>query len=209
MPPVCSCGATLPEDARFCHRCGKPQRDEFPHAEPEPASVAVAPAYSAPAAKVAAPQGVSFSNPLALRTSLLVAFISTFVEIVPYVAFVAPILGGFVSASLYQRRSGQALSPGSGAKMGWLTAILNALLITILLTVEFAIAGPAMFDALRESVRQQASSPAQAQALQMMGDPRVLALMALIVWIAFFVISSLLYMAGGALAARLHRQKTS
>ena len=28
MPDFCTCGAELPPDARFCHRCGKPQREE-------------------------------------------------------------------------------------------------------------------------------------------------------------------------------------
>ena len=28
MPEFCTCGAELPPDARFCHRCGKPQREE-------------------------------------------------------------------------------------------------------------------------------------------------------------------------------------
>ena len=26
VPEFCTCGARLPEDARFCHKCGKPQR---------------------------------------------------------------------------------------------------------------------------------------------------------------------------------------
>src|SRR6266511_3175895 len=27
MPAYCTCGAELPPDARFCHKCGKPQFD--------------------------------------------------------------------------------------------------------------------------------------------------------------------------------------
>ena len=34
MPEFCSCGAQLPPDALFCHKCGKPQRDIV---EPDPA----------------------------------------------------------------------------------------------------------------------------------------------------------------------------
>jgi hypothetical protein len=209
MPPVCSCGATLPEDARFCHRCGRPQRDEFPDVKIEPDRVSVATAPPASSVVTSIVQTVSFSNPLVLRTSLLVASITTMLEIIPYVGFIAPILGGFAAAALYQRRSGQVLTAGSGAKLGWITAILNALLFTIFISLDFAVAGPAMFDALRENVRQQASSPAQIQALQMMNDPRFLAVMVLMIWVLLFVTSSLLYMAGGALAARMQRQKVS
>ena len=27
VPEYCTCGAQLPPDARFCHKCGKPQYD--------------------------------------------------------------------------------------------------------------------------------------------------------------------------------------
>src|ERR1017187_9471093 len=27
MPEFCTCGAQLPPDSLFCHKCGKPQRD--------------------------------------------------------------------------------------------------------------------------------------------------------------------------------------
>ena len=93
--------------------------------------------------------------------------------------------------------------------MGWITAILNALLFTVFMSMNFAVAGPAIFELLRENVRQQASSPAQQQALQMMGDSRFLVAMVLVLWIVLFTFSSLLYMAGGALAARMYRAKTS
>ncbi len=205
MPLVCSCGATLPEDARFCHRCGKPQRDEFVEIAPEPAPVAVAPV--APDA-VAARQSVSFNNPLALRTSLLVASVASILEVVPVLQLIAPILGGFATASLYQKRSGQVLTAGAGAKLGWITAILNALLFTVFMSLNLAREGSAVFDGLRDTARQQATSPAQLEALKMMNDGRFLAVMVLIVWIFFFVFSSLLYMAGGALAARMSRPKT-
>jgi predicted amidophosphoribosyltransferase len=60
MPEFCTCGAELPPDARFCHRCGKPQREEI---EPETvapippgtpavvAAVTTSPEATAPAAR--------------------------------------------------------------------------------------------------------------------------------------------------------------
>ena len=39
MPDSCTCGAQLPPDALFCHKCGKPQRDLVtPDDPPEPVS---------------------------------------------------------------------------------------------------------------------------------------------------------------------------
>ena len=37
VPEFCTCGAQLPPDARFCHKCGKPQYDYPGVEEPEPA----------------------------------------------------------------------------------------------------------------------------------------------------------------------------
>lgn len=204
MTPICSCGATLPDDARFCHRCGKPQREETREARSE----FVAP-HSITLSRPQPPEGITFSNPLALRTSVLVAIVSTVVELVPFTGILAPLLGGFVSAFLYQRRSGHAITSGAGAKLGWITAILNALMITAFVSVRLAVSGNAMVDMLREGLRQQAASPSQQQALQMMSDSRFLALVVLIIWIVLFAFGSALFMAGGALGARIYRTKAS
>ncbi len=205
MPSVCSCGATLPEDARFCHRCGKPQREEFTDVEPVRApEPVVTSARNAPRE-----QSATFGNPLALRTSLLVASIATILEITPFAAILAPVMGGFAAALLYKVRSGQALTPRMGAKLGWMTAVLNAVLLTVYVSFRFAVAGASLFDPLRESFRLQAKSAAQMQALEMMNDPRFLAFLVLMMWIMMFGLASLLYMAGGALAARVYREKTS
>ena len=37
MSEFCTCGAELPPDALFCHKCGKPQREISAHVEEEPA----------------------------------------------------------------------------------------------------------------------------------------------------------------------------
>src|SRR5258708_21315931 len=65
MPDFCSCGAQLPEDARFCHKCGKPQREEIV-VEPPPAPPAAA-APPAPGDAAAWPRAPSFRHPLAWR----------------------------------------------------------------------------------------------------------------------------------------------
>src|SRR5712671_1156966 len=68
VPDVCTCGAKLPPDARFCHKCGKPQRDEpviVEEAEsPPPLPFSELPAPPAPAR-------ISFHNLLAVRVALM------------------------------------------------------------------------------------------------------------------------------------------
>jgi len=197
MPQFCTCGAQPPDDARFCHRCGKSLREEpeivldRPLAERSAVQDAPAPASSR----------ISFSNPLALRTSLMVATITTLLEMIPFVNFVAPIFAGYASVSLYKRSSGQSLSPGSGAKLGWITAVINALLLTILATINIAVAGPAIFELLREQLRRPGTQP---QALQMLDHP---ALFTLSMWVVLFAISSALHMAGGVMGARFSRSR--
>jgi hypothetical protein len=69
--------------------------------------------------------------------------------------------------------------------------------------------GSAFLDPLRESIRQQAASPAQQQAVQMMNDPFFMGVIVLMAWLLYFVLISGLCIAGGALGARLARPRTS
>src|SRR5271166_3623640 len=75
VPEYCTCGAQLPPDALFCHKCGKPQRDLI-GAEPEeslPPTVPQTLAAEVPSQK-APPQKsppVGFRNPIAVRVALL------------------------------------------------------------------------------------------------------------------------------------------
>ena len=67
MPETCTCGAQLPPDSLFCHKCGKPQREI---AEPEVLTpVILAPVTAAPAPGFAtAPR---FAMPARTTVSLL------------------------------------------------------------------------------------------------------------------------------------------
>src|SRR5258707_7098587 len=74
VPDVCTCGAQLPEDARFCHKCGKPQRDEPHLVEPEPPPPMPIGIEGAPQAP-AAPPSIGFHNTTAVWIALRVALI--------------------------------------------------------------------------------------------------------------------------------------
>src|SRR5258706_15554813 len=136
MPDFCSCGAQLPEDARFCHKCGKPQREEIAVEQPPPPPPAVA---AAPPTDVW-PGTPSFPHPVAVRVGLFVASIATFLCLALPFGFVVWLpSAGFISVYLFSRRTGQSLSVRNGARMGWIAGILSFVIATVLLTL-FAVA---------------------------------------------------------------------
>jgi hypothetical protein len=82
MPDFCSCGAQLPDDARFCHKCGKPQRDEpLMVQEPEPVQRPIEPPGLPPISKLELPR-IGFHNGLAVRVAMLAGILAFFCSII-------------------------------------------------------------------------------------------------------------------------------
>jgi len=136
VPEFCTCGAQLPPDARFCHKCGKPQYD-YPGVEEPEATPALVEIASAPPAPRVQPTGeISFHNRLAVRVGLISAVAAVLVSVVPlpfiFLRLLAYLAGGFLAVYLYSRRSGQILSMRSGARMGWITGIIAFAIIGVL-----------------------------------------------------------------------------
>jgi hypothetical protein len=111
----------LPEDARFCHKCGQPQYEEDIARLSEQPEVVV----SAPAPQVVdKPRAsIGFRNKKAIRITLLVAGVSfivfeLFAAILPPLAFVVMFGSGFASARIYQNRTAENLTPSGGAALG-------------------------------------------------------------------------------------------
>src|SRR6516164_2093281 len=101
MPDYCSCGAELPPDALFCHKCGKPQREIVePETAPKPA-VIITPAEFAPSQDAAPP---TFRNPVAIKIALFVGGIGTLLSFLPYINFFG---AGFFAVFFYRRRTGR------------------------------------------------------------------------------------------------------
>ncbi|HKW98325.1 MAG TPA: zinc ribbon domain-containing protein [Bryobacteraceae bacterium] len=198
MPEFCSCGAQLPPDARFCHKCGKPQRDE-PVFEPPPPAI---PEISAP--PVPAPVPLSFRNPIAIRVGFLTAALLCLLMVIPGVNY-ASILwllgGGYFSVWIYKRRTGQRLSVRGGARMGWITGVISFALLALLFTLSLAAIQRAggfsvIQDRLKDFAVQQSSIEEAAKLLQ---SP-VEILKSLLV---LFVVMTLTCTAGGALGAKM------
>src|ERR1051325_2638741 len=107
MPDVCTCGAQLPPDSLFCHRCGKPQRDIV-----EPEIVTAPPVVAPPVAPAPHTAPVNFRNTAAVRVALLVAMSATALGFVlPFLNWLA---AGFFAVFFYCRKTGYELNVGGG-----------------------------------------------------------------------------------------------
>jgi hypothetical protein len=198
MPEICTCGAQLPPDARFCHKCGKPQREEIVVELPE----AFAP-QPPPPAQAPPLQGLSFRNPIALRVGLLAAGLLTLLMMIPganYAAVFWWLGAGYFSVWIYKRRTGQRLNVSGGARMGWITGVISCALLTLLFTFFMLtihqMGGLEAIKQLKEFAFQQASID---ELLKMLQDPSKM------LWslIATFVMLTLTCTAGGALGAKI------
>src|SRR5271155_4114977 len=128
---VCTCGAQLLPDSRFCHKCGKPQREEAFVPPPEKVEPPICVALAA-----APPVAPSFRNPVAVRVGLFVASIATFLCLaLPYGFVIWLPSAGFTAVYLFSRRTGQSLSVRGGARMGWIAGILSFVIITVMFTI--------------------------------------------------------------------------
>lgn len=201
MDASCSCGARLPDDARFCHKCGSPQFELPP---PDPDEPAVAPPIPA---KALPPSDVSFSNPLVVRVGVLAAGLTVLGYVVPHPVFIITlaVLSGAYAVFLFQRRTEQSLSVRSGARLGSITGVFVALLSTLLSTLTIAMSGAG---ALKDKLLLEAQRHPETQK-EMTGlveNPVTLALMLVIVLILVFAMLTTLAGVGGALGAKLLRR---
>jgi hypothetical protein len=185
MPDFCSCGAELPPDALFCHKCGKPQRalTEVAAEAPAPAPVVVLPPVAPQP-----PPPLDFRNPLALKIAMLVALGATLLFwVLPFVNWLA---AGYFAVFFYRRRTGSAVNLGAGVRLGWITGLLV-----------FPPAAVSVFYLIKvaSELPQFLSEPHSRELLAMLRSSPGAAVVTLLLEV--FVLSTCLSMAGGALAA--------
>ena len=201
VPEFCTCGAQLPPDARFCHKCAKPQYDDPAfHQEIE-----------APAAPLPPPlpvvANIDFHNRIAVRAGFVAAVLGVALSMVPLPLAPLRLLVGFLAAGvlaayLYRRRTGQALSVRSGARLGWITGIF-AFTITMVLSTLGTLAASSQ-GKLAEVLRSQALDPSQAEVInQALRDPATLVVIILISLVMLFILLTALPILGGAICAKL------
>ncbi len=209
MPEFCTCGAQLPPDARFCHKCGKPQYDYPGIAEeiPEPAP---APVIAAPAPQPAGPPEITFHNRLAVRIGFLAALMAVLPFMlllpVPFLPSLVAFLTGFLAVFIYSRLTGQSLSIRSGARMGWITGIFAFTFATAFFTITIvAISSQGRIaDFFREHQDQLHLRADQLSAMtKLLEDPAGLVGLIVVTLLMLFILLTALPMLGGALGAKV------
>ena len=208
MPEFCTCGAQLPPDARFCHKCGKPQFDE-------PVEEAEAPAVlTPPPAPLTPPKlEISFHNVAAVRVALLAAALASLLISIPMPVFLTAgwmlvwlLSAGFLSVYLYRRRTGQQLSVRGGARMGWITGVFCFAIATVFFTISVVIisgrGGLASFYREQFSARGAPEAGVE-QFLEVLQSPTGLGVVLLLSLVFLFLLFTLLPTVGGALGAKV------
>ena len=204
MPEFCTCGAQLPPDALFCHKCGKPQR-ELPAPEPE-IQAGAEPATFRPAGMRPSEPPLNFRNPVAVRIALMVAAVTTLLSWLPFVNVILWTAAGFFAVFFYRRRTGYLLSVRAGVRLGWITGVLTSLImgvIVIATVIPVAISGNirSLFESQLKNL--PANDPNVQQALQVLQTGPGIAVLLFVVLGMLFVFITCLSMAGGALGAKI------
>jgi hypothetical protein len=208
VPDVCTCGAVLPPDARFCHKCGKPQRDEPLFAqEVAPVQAPIEPPGLPSISKLELPR-IGFHNGLAVRIALLAGVLAFFCSIITgqlalpqEFALVWLVAGGFFAVYLYERRTGQRLSVRSGAHLGWICGVFGFVVVTMALAATAVmLSDPSVATAMREQLRTHGIPAANAeQMINFFHTPAGISSALFVSFVLFTVLPAF----GGAVGAKL------
>ncbi|MBZ5636076.1 MAG: zinc ribbon domain-containing protein [Acidobacteriia bacterium] len=198
MPEYCTCGVQLPPDARFCHKCGKPQREEDVPVEEKPVVV-----LPPPPPLEQPPLAINFHNAIAVRVALLAGALAFLISaVLGPLGLVALAAGGFFAVYLYRRRTGTRLSVANGARLGWIAGIFIFAIAILVFTIQLVAVSPAeMMNQLRVQMAKN-YSVTEAQVNQVISFLQSPSGIAAIVLFSFFPIT-LLPALGGAVGAKL------
>lgn len=207
VPEFCTCGAQLPPDALFCHKCGKLQRDE---PLPVPDEL-VPPPVAVVSAEPAGPPEIGFHNSQAVRVAFLVGSVAFLLFSLPFpiVLRLLFLLGaGVFSVYLYSRRSGHPVEIGGGARMGWITGLFCFVIFAVLFAASMILLwvllrDPGAADQFRKQMGAMGMTPEMIQqATELFQSP----VQMLLTLLSLFATSTLIPALGGALGARLLRK---
>jgi len=200
VPDFCTCGAQLPPDARFCHKCAKPQRDEPWIAEAE-----TTPPPPPPVLPVAppAPPPINFRNPLAVRIGFLGAMLASLMNLLLIYGYpIWLIAAGVLCVYVYRSRTGQALTVGDGARIGLITGLFSFAVNALIFTFGF-VEGIRSGELLERAARVSLFPVNPEQLRQFLENPFNVASAIVFGLVILFVVFTLLSVAGGALGAKV------
>ncbi|MBV9227436.1 MAG: zinc ribbon domain-containing protein [Acidobacteriaceae bacterium] len=209
MQPRCTCGAILPDDARFCHKCGKPQFEEdAARISLQQASDTVQVPSEPATVSGTATTGISFKNSRAVVISLIAA-VGAMVGFLP-VAYLAPALFplllcamGFVAVRIYKSSSAEPMTVSAGARLGWMTGLWLFAIFAVLLAL-----GAIMFmnPQVWQQFQEAAARTPQAAAVSSMSQHEAMVQLLIAFPFCFFLFT-LLSGLGGMLGAKLPLRK--
>lgn len=217
MEGYCTCGARLPSDALFCHRCGKPQRDDIPEPEPQPPPFSreepaeAGPAEPAPAQTAPPATEINFHNGAAVRVGFLAAalvqLLTTLSAAVGASIFLPLILfaGGFYAVVLYRRRTGAGLTPVNGVRIGWMTGVFSFVIMTVFFTIGIAMLAGSdqLMKAYQDSAANLGLPPDAAKQIEkLMQDPAAFGLSLLFGLALQFLLLTVICSLGGLVAVK-------
>ena len=203
MPDFCTCGAQLPPDSLFCHKCGKPQREVM---EPEPQSESVAefvPPAAPPIETAPRPPALNFHNLVAVRIAFIVAPVAFLLSWIPALNLILWIAAGFLAVFFHRRRTGVLLDVRAGVRLGWITGVIMFAITTVIFTL--TVVPVAANGGIATLFRQQLKNPSDPnvqEALRLLETTPGLATILIAMLFMLFVFITLLSMAGGALGAK-------
>jgi hypothetical protein len=197
MPEFCTCGAELPADALFCHKCGKPQREIRPVQEAEES----APPAPAGAFELRTRIPLGFRNPIALRVGMLMAGLATLVSmLIGVLALVWFFAAAFAAPFAYGRRMGSRLSIREGARMGGIVGVFACALTGVMSLAGLLVSDRSFSEVMREQIEGRSLSSSEMEiVLSVLRSPAGIILM----FALTFGFLLLLCTAGGALGAKI------
>jgi uncharacterized protein YqgC (DUF456 family) len=204
------------EDARFCHKCGRPTREEF-GVEQEAAEMAQQESVPPPLPGVVAGDGeyppaalpeIGFQNKVAVRIAALLAgpmfLLTKALSLLPagtFFVFAGLFATGLVAVILYRRRTGATVSIMSGARMGWISGIFIFLILLIIMTAQFALAEKGeVVSEMQKQLQAQGQSKEEIELVANLFNNPIAILMVLVM---LFAMITTLPSLGGALGAKL------
>jgi hypothetical protein len=210
------------EDARFCHRCGKPTF-EAPEAAEESSAENVDTVAAAERSELqpellsaALAADISFANGAAVRVSLLVAALAVLI-FVPLAqaaglslagVLLLTLASGLLAVFLYQRRTGATLSLRQGARLGWITGVFIFALFLVLFTISLipAIESGDFAKIPDEALQGKLPAADLERVKEVLANPVLLSISILFFMAIYFVGATVLTSLGGMLGAKFLRR---